>query len=214
MSKSSARTSEDVAQLRGAEKIDESLRPLLKESAALHRHLCPRQVLGVRMGLLAGKLLDLPLPQGDDKRVFVFMETDGCGADGVSVASGCWVGRRTMRIVDFGKLAATFVDRNEGRAYRIRPHLQSRVRAREVKPDAPSRWQAMLEAYQIIPDEELLEWTPVRLTVDLKALISEPGIRAECEECGEEIINAREVEQGGRTLCRGCAGQAYYEPLT
>ncbi|MCZ7672117.1 MAG: formylmethanofuran dehydrogenase subunit E family protein [Chloroflexi bacterium] len=38
------------------------------------------------------------------------METDGCGADGVAVAADCHVGRRTLRVVDYGKMAATFVD--------------------------------------------------------------------------------------------------------
>ncbi len=32
-----------------------SLDELLSRSAALHKHLCPRQVLGVRMGMLAGE---------------------------------------------------------------------------------------------------------------------------------------------------------------
>ena len=91
---------------------------LLERSAALHRHLCPRQVLGVRTGLLAARLLDLPLPQ-DDKRVFAFVETDGCYADGVSVAAGCWLGKRTLRLFDRGKVAATLADTHTGRAFRI-----------------------------------------------------------------------------------------------
>ena len=40
----------------------EAVDELLSASAALHDHLCPRQVLGVRMGLLAGQILDLDLP--------------------------------------------------------------------------------------------------------------------------------------------------------
>ncbi len=65
-----------------------TLAVMLRKSASMHRHLCPRQVLGVRMGILAGKLLGLDLPQ-ERKRLFVFMETDGCAADGVSVSTGC-----------------------------------------------------------------------------------------------------------------------------
>ena len=61
---------------------------LLKKTSALHNHLCPRQVLGVRMSLLAGEILKLNLPQ-DDKRLFAFVETDGCFAVGVSVTSQC-----------------------------------------------------------------------------------------------------------------------------
>ena len=104
---------------------------LLEQSRAMHRHLWPRQVLGVRMGLMAGRMLGLALPR-QDKRLFTFMETDGCAADAVSVATGCWVGRRTMRILDFGKVAATFVDTQTKEAYRVHPHPPARQRAAEL----------------------------------------------------------------------------------
>ena len=71
----------------------ENLQELLDQSAARHAHLCPRQVLGVRMGLLAGKVLNLPLPQLD-KRLFAFVECDGCGMGGIEIATGCRVDRR------------------------------------------------------------------------------------------------------------------------
>ncbi|MBI3177949.1 MAG: formylmethanofuran dehydrogenase, partial [Chloroflexi bacterium] len=74
-----------------------ALTELLEVSAALHRHLCPRQVLGVRMGMLAGEVLGLDLPQGD-KRLFTIVETDGCASDGIATATNCWVGRRTLRV--------------------------------------------------------------------------------------------------------------------
>ena len=58
---------------------------LMQSVAALHRHLCPRQVLGLRMGLLAGDWLGIELPQAG-KRLIAIVETDGCFADGVAVA--------------------------------------------------------------------------------------------------------------------------------
>lgn len=182
---------------------------LLQRSSAMHRHLCPRQVLGARMGMYAGELLGLALPQ-TNKRLYVFVETDGCFADGVSVATGCWLGRRTMRLVDEGKVAATFVDSQTGRAIRIAPRPDSRERARRYAPDARSRWHSYLIAYQLMPVTDLLVAQPVTLTVDLKAIISRNGIRTVCDRCGEEIINAREVMRDGQTVCRTCAGDQYY----
>lgn len=184
---------------------------LLEQSAALHRHLCPRQVLGARIGLRAGEWLGLEFPRSD-KQVLVFVETDGCFADGVSVASGCWLGRRTMRLVDHGKVAATFVDTKTGRAVRIAPRPDLRSRVREGRPDGQKRWDAYLAAYQTWPDEALLTVQPVRLTLDLAALISVAGVRTVCDRCGEEIINGREVTSPGETLCRDCAGERYWEP--
>ncbi len=95
---------------------------LLERAAAWHDHLCPRQMLGVRMGVYAAELLALDLPQRD-KRLLTFVETNDCFADGVAVATGCWLGRHTLRLVDYGKVAATIVDTHTERALRIRPDL-------------------------------------------------------------------------------------------
>jgi formylmethanofuran dehydrogenase subunit E len=186
-----------------------SLTDLLAQSAELHRHLCPRQVLGARIGMYGGTLLGLSLPQ-TSKRLYCFVETDGCFADGVSVATGCWLGRRTMRLMDYGKVAATFVDTHTQQTIRIRPHPQARERAHLYAAAAKSRWHAYLAAYQIMPDIELLEAQSITLTIDLKALISRNGVRTTCEACGEEIINEREIWQQNRVLCVACAGKEIY----
>lgn len=185
------------------------LKTYIEKTAAMHGHLCPRQVLGVRMGMYASELLGLELPQGD-KRLFAFVETDGCFADGVSVSTGCWLGRRTMRLVDYGKVAATFVDTHMMCAIRISSHPCARARAVSYAPDAPDRWHAQLAAYQVMPTFELLRAETVKLTVPMATIISEPGLRAVCELCGEEVMNEREVLLDGRALCRRCAGKENY----
>lgn len=185
---------------------------LLEQSAVLHRHACPRQVIGVRMGMWAGELLGLDLPQ-TDKRLLTIAETDGCFSDGVAVATNCWVGRRTLRIEDYGKVAATFVDTKTGRAIRIAPHPQSRETARCYAPDARNRWEAMLNGYQIMPVQELLVAQPVQLAQTVEAIISHAGRRVTCDGCGEEIVNEREIQRNGAMLCRSCAGQGYYLPV-
>lgn len=182
---------------------------LLETSALHHRHLCPRQVLGVRLGLLAGKLLDILLPQ-KDKRLLVISETDGCFVDGISVATGCYVGRRTLRIEDYGKTAATFVDTLTEQAVRISPNANIRQLAWEYAPAAKNKWQAQLIGYQLIPDDLLADWQWVELKTPVKEIVSRAGLRVNCEACGEEIINQREVIHEGMTLCKACVGQAYF----
>jgi formylmethanofuran dehydrogenase subunit E len=184
----------------------------LQETAARHRHLCPRQVLGARMGLLAGVLLGLDLPQ-TDKRLLTIVETDGCAADSVAVATNCWVGRRTLRVVDFGKVAATFVDTQTGRAVRIVPRREARDLAGRYAPETRNKWEAQLLGYQRMPDDQLLMTTPVSLTISLEKILSRPGVKAICEVCGEEIINEREVILEGTLLCRACAGERYYRTV-
>lgn len=190
-----------------------SLAELLAESSNLHRHLCPRQVLGAQMGLLAGELLGLDLPQ-TDKRLLVIVETDGCFTTGLSVATNCWVGRRTLRVEDYGKVAATFVDTQCGASVRIAPHPTARQIAPAYAPEARNKWEAMLLGYQRMPLAELFAWQPVTLVTRVEAIISRAGQRATCARCGEEILNEREVNVGGELLCRPCAYGGYYHPCT
>jgi formylmethanofuran dehydrogenase subunit E len=189
-----------------------SLSSILDQSAARHSHLCPRQVLGARIGLAGAGALNLDVPR-NDKRLLIIIETDGCFADGIEAATGCTVGHRTLRVEDFGKIAATFVDVKTGQAVRVSPRLDVRERAYACTPDEPRHYFAQLKAYQVMPDHELLSIQRVQLTTPVEAIVSRAGVRANCDLCGEEIINEREVVRDGLTLCRSCAGQGYYQPV-
>jgi formylmethanofuran dehydrogenase subunit E len=189
-----------------------SLQHILDQSSARHSHLCPRQVLGVRIGLAGAAALNLDVPR-PDKRLLIIIETDGCFADGIEAATGCTVGHRTLRVEDFGKIAATFVDVKTGQAVRVAPRLDVRERAYACASDERRHYFAQLKAYQVLPDHELLSIQRVQLMTPVEAIVSRPGVRVNCEVCGEEIINEREVEHAGMRLCRSCAGQGYYRPL-
>lgn len=187
----------------------DDLQKQLTRSALSHQNLCPRQVLGVRMGRFAAHLLGFD-PLRVKKRLLVIVETDGCFATGVSTATGCTIGSRNLRIEDFGKVAATFTDTQLRRSVRIAPAADARALAEEYAPNVPDRWEAMLEAYQKIPDELLFSWQHVELLTSIEAIFSKPGVRTACQLCGEEIINERELVREGRVLCRSCAGFSYY----
>jgi formylmethanofuran dehydrogenase subunit E len=189
------------------------IQALLPALRALHKRFCPRQILGLRMGLYAADLFRLKLPQ-TDKRLYAFVETDGCFVDGITVSTGCSVGHRTLRLFDYGKVAATFLDTESERAIRIWPSAESRTRAAQCFPEAQSRWHAQLEAYQRLPFEELFSCSEVSLTVSWTALVGQHGVRLNCSICREEIINQREVRIDGRPFCQSCAGEGYWRPLT
>jgi formylmethanofuran dehydrogenase subunit E len=180
---------------------------VLEQLALLHPRICPRQILGARIGQRAGELLDMALPRSD-KRMLVIVETDGCFADGVSVASGCWFGRRTLRFVDFGKVAATFVDLRTCQAVRIWPGPRARMLAEEYVPHAPDRWHAQLEGYRVMPTAELLRSCQVTVKIPFPQLLD--AERVTCSACGEEIMNRRHVLRDDSVLCRACLGEAYY----
>lgn len=185
------------------------LETILKESASRHHHLCPRQVLGARVGLAGAAALNLSLPR-TDKRLLVILETDGCFADGLEVATGCTVGHRTLKVVDYGKVAAVFVDVKTEQAIRVAPRLDVREKSWHYAPDERRHYFAQLIGYQQMPDDELLSIQPVQLNTPVSQIVSRPGVRVNCTVCGEEILNEREVWQGAAALCQPCAGNSYY----
>ncbi len=186
---------------------------ILERSAARHSHLCPRQVLGARMALAALELLRLDAPITKQSGL-VILETDGCFADGVQAACGAAIGHRTLRIEDVGKVAATFVDVRSGRAIRLCPRPEARLRARLYASGEDRRYFAQLRGYQRMPADELFRVEDVVLDPPLATILSVPNARATCQLCGEEVINERQVIVEGITLCRTCAHGSYYRPDT
>jgi formylmethanofuran dehydrogenase subunit E len=188
----------------------DDLRPYLAEASRDHSHLCPRLVLGVRMALAGARALDVEVPR-QDKRLLVIAETDGCFLDGLAVSAGVSPGHRTLRIEDYGKVAATFVDVCTGAALRLAPQLNVRERALDWAPGETRHYFAQLNGYQVMPDEALFSFVPVVLSVPVADLISRAGVRTNCVVCGEEILNEREIVVNGRTYCQACWGHSYYQ---
>ena len=184
---------------------------LLNKSASRHNSLCPRQVLGIRMGLagLAALGIEAPVTQ---KVALVIVETDGCFADGVEVSTGTSPGHRTLRIVDLGKVAATFTDLKSERSIRLVPAADVRERARLYAPDENQSYTAQLKGYQVMPETELFTFREVRLQPSLETIVSQADFRARCCLCDEEIINRREVVVDGLTYCQTCCAGSYYLP--
>ncbi len=161
------------------------------------------------MGLagLAALGLAAPAPKGS---ALIIIETDGCFADGIEVSTGASLGQRNLRVVDFGKIAATFVDIQTERVLRLSPEKNVRQQAESYAPDLKTSYYAQLHGYQRMPEKELFDYREVILRPSLKAILSRPGFRLECERCGEEIINERQVVVNGLALCQTCAKQGYY----
>ena len=190
----------------------EKLQFILQESSSHHSHLCPRQILGARLGLAGLLTLGFDEPP-DQKRLLVITETDGCFVDGLIAATECTVGHRTLRVEDLGKTAATFVDTQTGRAIRVAPAPDIREKVDAYAPNESRHYFAQLQAYQAMPDREMFVVIQVSLNTSIEAIVSRPGMRVACDSCGEEIMNEREVGKNGLNLCLSCAGKSYYSVL-
>jgi formylmethanofuran dehydrogenase subunit E len=211
-----------------------SLEEYLALAAENHGHMCPGQVLGVRMAMLGLTRLDIDDPAKYRKRLLTFVEIDRCATDAVSLVTGCRLGKRSLKYLDYGKVAATFVDLETNRAVRIVARDDSRAKAKEMFRETPSgevadrfvgrqradQQQAgrqvatvQLEAYKVMDDSELFTFQEVRVKLKPEDLPSGPHSRVACEQCGEGINDRRERVMNGRVVCRNCAGESYYEIL-
>jgi formylmethanofuran dehydrogenase subunit E len=188
------------------------LQQALAATVARHGRLCPRQVLGVRIGLAGIGALGVD-PDAAGRPLLVIVETPGCFASGVEEATGCSVGHRNLDVADYGKVAATFIDTRNGAGVRIVPRAGVRTRAVWYAPERSGLYEQQLHGYQRIPDADLLSIVPVEFAGDLEAHLGQPGVRLACDVCSEEILNRREVVRHGSTLCRPCAFGAYYRTV-
>ncbi len=187
---------------------------LLEESVRMHGHLCSGQVLGIRMSMLGLRGVRIEDPRGRDRKcIIVFVEMDRCATDAVQVVTGCSLGRRTMKFMDYGKMAATFLNLRSGRAVRIAAKEESRRKADELFPLIENRYAAQLEAYRIMPDEELFDVMEVSVKINPEDMPGRPLRRIKCDSCGEYVQDLREVYRDGKVLCRPCSGSGYYEHL-
>ncbi|MGH9657864.1 MAG: FmdE family protein, partial [Bryobacteraceae bacterium] len=142
-----------------------------------------------------------------------FVEIDRCATDAIPIVTGCRMGKRALKFRDFGKVAATFCDLKEDRAVRIVARESARQRARELHPEIAAKNEQQMAAYREMTDDELFERQWVRVRIGPEDLPGYKGERVACAGCGEAVSFRREVVCDGRTLCRACAGERYYELL-
>lgn len=165
-------------------------------------HACAGLILGTRLALYAGDLLGVELPDRA-KRLTAAVEIDRCAADAILAVTGCRPGKRTLRFLDYGKLAATFWDLSTGRAVRVaaRGDLRERVGVFDA-----GRHAAQAAAYRSWPAEELFAVRWVETPVGSLDMPGPPVRRVVCVACGEEVADGRELQSESGPVCRPCAG--------
>ena len=191
----------------------EKFETLLKGSAEAHGHLCPGQVVGVRMARLGCELIGLDNPRTPDliKKIVVYVEIDRCAADAISFVTGVKLGRRSLKFVDNGIMAATFVNLESGYAYRVVSTEEARDLASLYAPEIHGKAQQQLEAYQRMPDSVLFRVQSVEVSMSEFDLPGPTRRKVSCTRCGQVVRDHREVVMDGAVLCRPCAGGVYFK---
>jgi len=194
---------------------------LFKEAAKLRGHMCVGIPLGVRMGLRGLELLDLTDPQ-DRHDLMVVVETNNCTVDGIQITTGCSAGSRRLRVLDYGKSAATFYDGRTGKGYRVatrpeflRQAVELGVRDGIVAKGQPVEEFSSLEreitmnAFLRMPKDELLDCKEVEVTP--KSFLKRgKHTRVVCAKCGEVVRDGKGVAIDNRVICASCSNGAYY----
>ncbi|OGW58123.1 MAG: hypothetical protein A2Y48_04860 [Nitrospirae bacterium RIFCSPLOW2_12_42_9] len=195
-------------------KTDASLEFMLEKTVAFHGHLCPGTVIGTRMALVGMREIDITDPKGSQKKdMLVYVETDRCPVDAISIVTGCRISRKNLKFLDWGKVAATFVNLKTGKAMRIicpdstRELVDNYVNG-EYSNDKDGRNAREVAAYKVMPDKELFVIHKVK--VDIPKFDKEK-YKVICEKCGETVNGNKEVVIGEKIMCKSCGeGKSYY----
>lgn len=179
---------------------------LLDEAVHYHGHKCAGIESGTRMTMCALKRIGISDPKGADrKKLLVFVEVDRCATDAITALTGCQPGKRTMKVLDYGKMAATFVNLDNGKAVRLASNM-----GKQEAPDGTS----IMPDFTTATDEDLFLIQDVEVPLRPEDLPGKPVRKAVCAKCGEKVMDGREVEVGGKSFCKPCAeNRTYYRPI-
>ena len=189
-----------------------SIEESLQRFEQLHGDLCPGQLLGVRMAVLGCKLIGIEDPASfDQKNLIVWIEIDRWLADAVESVTGVRLGKRNLKFLDYGKPAATFLNRENGEAVRIVALESSRKLANKRHPEIESKHLRQMQTYREANDEELFGVTVVQVELDELDAPGHPKSRVICTACGEEVNDGREVRASDESIkCQPCASSSNY----
>lgn len=181
-----------------------SFEELLKESSTIHGHHCAGQLLGVRMAMIGCREVGIDEPK-NCKKLIIYVEMDRCATDAVQAVTGCSLGKRTLKFLDYGKMAATFINTETQQAVRILAKDDARAQVLRYAGSIDNWREAQKQAYRVMPEALLFSMRSVVTQVPSRDMPGYRGERVYCTNCGEGINFDREVRIGGQTLCVPCA---------
>ncbi len=185
---------------------------LLQDSAMVHGHLCPGQVVGVRMAMLGCRLigLDDPTSRSQIKKLIIFVEMDRCAADAIAHVTGVKLGRRSLKFVDYGIMAATFINIETDKAFRVLSTEDSRSLTDVYAPEIEDKSTQQLNGYKRMPDSVLFRVQRVRVALSDCDLPGPSHRKTICSRCGQVIRDGREIIIEGQKLCKPCTDGCYF----
>lgn len=188
------------------------LKTCLEEAKAFHGDVCAGIVLGTRLALLGLEAIGIGDPKGKDRKdLIVYVETDRCATDAILSVTGCHPGKRSMKILDYGKMAATFINLRTGKAVRVVVQSKWQPGFTRTREAMDRETPLNPEEYTAMPADKLFMLQDVTVQLRPEDMPGKPLQISVCSACGEQVMDKREIARDGRILCKPCSeGTTYY----
>ncbi|MBN2040369.1 MAG: formylmethanofuran dehydrogenase [Spirochaetes bacterium] len=180
----------------------------LEEAKAFHGGLCGGIAIGTRMAVLGMNAVGITDPKGNNRKdLMVFVEMDRCATDAILAVTGCQPGKRTMKILNYGKMAATFINLKTRKAIRIsQKNLDGdTVTTREMIEQNPQTTDFLQ-----LSDDELFDICEVEVDLNPEDMPGRPLKIVTCSKCGERVMDLKEITKDGKYFCKPCAENSNY----
>jgi formylmethanofuran dehydrogenase subunit E len=189
---------------------------LIAECCRLHGHICPGQLLGVRMATLGCQLVAIGAPRGvDRKELIIWVEIDRCVTDPISAVTGVRLGKRSLKYQDYGKVATTLMNFSEKLSVRIVAIDDSGELANALYPEIETKKERQMLTYRHADASSLFSVEQVLLELNELEMPGRPRKRIASTQCGEGINDGREMTDAlNRIVCRPCGLGTDYQKFT
>lgn len=162
---------------------------LWKECIEFHGHECPGLAIGYRASLIAKDYLKLNFSK--DEEAVCITENDACGVDAVQLITGCTLGKGNLIFKNRGKMAFTFINRENNKAIRlilknIPNSLTREEKQKYILTEKAENVFSLKEANTAIPEK-------ARIFSSI-----------ECEKCSEKTSENMIRLEDGKKLCLDC----------
>lgn len=163
---------------------------LYKKAGELHGHYCSGLAIGVRAAAIANDRLGI---REKNKGLYCIAESGACYIDGIQYVFGTTAGNGCLKVLDRGKSAFNFYDRDNGKALRL---------LFLGMPGGMSREES-IEFILTAPAAKLFSETKPRFDAPEYSFHRQNSFK--CAICGEECREGHMVHSENGLICPDCA---------
>jgi len=127
-----------------------------------------------------------------------------CVIDAIQAVTGCKLGKRTLKYIDYDKVTTIFLNTTTSKAFRIVACDECRDKVWAYSDGETENKVAQSLAYKIMPDENLFNVMPVQIDLSPFDMPGHRLVRVTCANWGEGVNYGREVVRDKEVFFRPC----------